>query len=396
MRGLVFFLGLLRTSSELTFPKSVHAFFYLWYGNPQTDGAFKHWDHELLPHWNEAIRKQYPTSVRFRPPELVHSPFYPRRGPYSSKDLATLREQMEEMKASGIDVAAVSWWGRPDQPGTTDTQGVSTDNVIPVVLEAAAQANMKIAFHLEPYVNRTSATVRLDIQHIRNQYGNSPALMMHEGRPLYYVYDSYHIKADDWATIFDAKGASTVRGTDLDGIFLALWLNEEDKRDIIAGSFDGSYTYFASAGFSYGSNPRGWRQMSEWSRKQGKLFIPSVGPGYIDIGIRPWNAHNTKSREDGRYYDRMWEHAVGCDPSTISITSYNEWGEGTQIEPAVAKRRVALPATKAETKGAAEARGAVMDEQILQKIGLGGAYEDYGEGGPDYYLTKTRAWAARY
>jgi glycoprotein endo-alpha-1,2-mannosidase len=95
--------------------------------------------------------------------------------------------------------------------------------------------------------------------------------------------------------------------------------------------------------------------MSAWSEQQGKLFVPSVGPGYVDIGIRPWNAMNTKRREGGRYYDGLWEHAVASHPSAISITSYNEWGEGTQIEPAVPKQRVAPPPTEAETKAAAEA-----------------------------------------
>ena len=37
----------------------------------------------------------------------------------------------------------------------------------------------------------------------------------------------------------------------------------------------------------------------------GKLFVPSVGPGYKDTGIRPWNYMNTKEREGGEYYERM-------------------------------------------------------------------------------------------
>ena len=25
-------------------------FYYLWYGNPQHNGRWQHWDHEVLPH----------------------------------------------------------------------------------------------------------------------------------------------------------------------------------------------------------------------------------------------------------------------------------------------------------------------------------------------------------
>ena len=48
--------------------------------------------------------------------------------------------------------------------------------------------------------------------------------------------------------------------------------------------------------------------------------------------IRPWNTEHTRDRERGQYYDSMWAHALGSAPHAISITSYNEWGEGTQIE----------------------------------------------------------------
>jgi glycoprotein endo-alpha-1,2-mannosidase len=54
----------------------------------------------------------------------------------------------------------------------------------------------------------------------------------------------------------------------------------------------------------------------------------------------------------GQYYEKMWTLAVDIDPDFVrleslllvycshflrySITSFNEWGEGTQIEPAMA------------------------------------------------------------
>ena len=47
------------------------------------------------------------------------------------------------------------------------------------------------------------------------------------------------------------------------------------------------------------------------------------------------NAENTRDRENGGYYDRMFRAAVDASPDVVFITSFNEWGEGTQIEPAV-------------------------------------------------------------
>ena len=63
-------------------------------------------------------------------------------------------------------------------------------------------------------------------------------------------------------------------------------------------------------------------------------IVLSVGPGYVDHNIRPWNTHNSRHRAHGHYYNDMWQKAMDANPDAMSVTSYNEWGEGTQIEPA--------------------------------------------------------------
>ena len=41
-----------------------------------------------------------------------------------------------------------------------------------------------------------------------------------------------------------------------------------------------------------------------------------------------------KPRRDGKTYDAMWRAAIKSGADGVTITSYNEWHEGTQIEPA--------------------------------------------------------------
>jgi len=78
--------------------------------------------------------------------------------------------------------------------------------------------------------------------------------------------------------------------------------------------------------------------MAAFARENNLIYIPSVGPGYADTRIRPWNEKTTKSRDQGRYYEEMFKNAVNTAPDIISITSFNEWHEGTQIEPAVPRK----------------------------------------------------------
>ena len=37
----------------------VGVFYYVWYGTPEIDGAYMHWNHSILPHWNAHIRTQH-------------------------------------------------------------------------------------------------------------------------------------------------------------------------------------------------------------------------------------------------------------------------------------------------------------------------------------------------
>ena len=156
------------------------------------------------------------------------------------------------------------------------------------------------------------------------------------------------------------------------GIFLGLYLNHgESKKHILNSGFDGFYTYFAAKKFTDGSTPeKSWNVMAKWSIENNLLFVPSVGPGYDDTRIRPWNSKNKKLRDGGKYYKSFWDVIMNINKQSVkvqsidngkseekeekkdgkdgngnskvaieyvSITSFNEWHEGTQIEESVKK-----------------------------------------------------------
>ena len=62
------------------------------------------------------------------------------------------------------------------------------------------------------------------------------------------------------------------------------------------------------------------------------LCLPSVGPGFD--AQRATGEPRVKARSDGATYDSMWQAAIGSGADAVTITSFNEWHEGTQIEPA--------------------------------------------------------------
>ena len=160
---------------------------------------------------------------------------------------------------------------------------------------------------------------------------------MGKSLPLFYIYDSYLTSPEAWAHLLTPNGPHSIRNTPYDGVFIALLVEEGHTHDILAAGFDGMYTYFASNGFSFGSSHQNWKAVKNFCDANNLMFIPSVGPGYIDTSIRPWNNHNTRNRVNGKYYETALQAALTVRPEIVSITSFNEWHEGTQIEKAIPK-----------------------------------------------------------
>ncbi len=325
----------------------VHTFYYGWYGNPEYDGDYAHWNHKILPHgpdprWIDA--GHYPGG------EDIGANFYPELGTYSSNDPEIISKHMEMIKEAGIGVLAFSWWGK----------NASEEQSLMSYFDIADQYGLKITFHIEPFY-RSIEEFRDLLSYISGKYGDHPALYKFNGKPLYYVYDSYKHSSDEWRKILDPAGVSTVRNTALDGSFIGIWVLRTSGDFFLSSGFDGFYTYYASDKYVYGSNPDNWAELADFAEKHELIFIPSVGPGYIDTRIRPWNVNTTVTRDHGKYYENMFQRALAVNPEFISITSFNEWHEGTQIEPAIPK---SIPRY---------------------------SYEDYGpEVDPWFYLKKTK------
>ena len=79
------------------------------------------------------------------------------------------------------------------------------------------------------------------------RYGNHSALYrmqqdgqrLQDGKPVFYVYDSYHTSPAEWSTVLGRHGAKSIRGGKYDCIVLGLWVEAHHGEDLRAGGFDG-------------------------------------------------------------------------------------------------------------------------------------------------------------
>ncbi|TKS82358.1 Glycoprotein endo-alpha-1,2-mannosidase-like protein [Collichthys lucidus] len=303
----------------------VQIFYYTWYGNPHMDGKYIHWDHILVPHWDPKIASSYPRG-RHMPPEDIGSSFYPELNPYSSRDPDVLESHMEQIGASAAGtvqgcnggtlellerdggVLVLSWY----PPGLADDNGEPAEDLVPAVLDAAYRHNLKdltpdvcsfselssirakpgqkaaaaagsVAFHIQPYRGRNDQSVHDNIKYIIDRYGDHGAFYKFtsstgKSLPLFYIYDSYLTPPESWSEFLTPSGSHSVRGSAYDSVFIALIVDERHRHDILAGGFDGMYTYFASNGFSFGSSHQNWKAIKAFCDRQQPPLHPQRRP----------------------------------------------------------------------------------------------------------------------
>jgi hypothetical protein len=327
----------------------VAAFYYPWYGNPKFDSQWIHWDGD--------------GAYTFNPPQDISSDYYPAMGAYSSHDPAVVAQHMAWLRQAGIGVIITSWWG----------QGTNEDSVVPLLLQMAERYGIKVAFHIEPYPERTASSLVSDIKYIYQNYGNSPAFFRstsstryspgNQPKGMFFVWCIEFIgecgkqstQADYWQSamdeihalpggtlvIADTLQSSWVDGSHLDGLYNYVTLHLDQE-----------------GGFAWA------RSLPPYS-----LYIPSVIPGNSAQRVG-YPADTLVPRNDGVTFNDQWAAALGTgvQPDMVTITSFNEWHEGSLIEP---------PAVGATN-------------------GKGYTYADFGKLPPDGYLTLSHQWIQKY
>jgi hypothetical protein len=281
----------------------VTAFFYFWYGTKDQDGAWRHWN-----------------QLAHNPPDDIASSFYPQRGPYSSRDVTVLAAQMADLRAAGVGVIAVSWWG----------QGGWEDQDLGALFDAAQAGGIKIAFHLEPYNGQSASSVAADIRYLIGRFGSSPALYRvaratsgdssNSPRPVFYLFAASRLAATDLR-----QAIAGLRGTADDAIVM---IHSPKAVSATRVKADGVYTYDAMA------SPDSFAGLAADCKTANIICSPSVAPGFDNSHAVATNIQ-TVSRDGGARYDAMWQAALASNSPWVSVTSFNEWHEGTQIEPAV-------------------------------------------------------------
>jgi hypothetical protein len=148
----------------------VAAFFYPWYGNPDTSGRWVHWDGESMQppaRWTSRYLPNYPESG-----------WNPAVQLYDSTNPQVLRWQDRALVRAGIDIAISSWWG----------VGTYEDQALDRAIRACKSVQWCIYYEQEAYGDPSTAQIYQDIKSVLDRFGPTGNYARIDGKWLVFVY----------------------------------------------------------------------------------------------------------------------------------------------------------------------------------------------------------------
>ncbi len=271
------------------------SFFYLWYQQPNTNGVWSYWiDHGNNPpqSWFSHYLPDYRADVVDPASEL-----------YSSMNYDVFKWQVSKLAEAKQEVAIASWWG----PGRKEDVALQTivNAYMPRADNPYPNLRWCIYYEAEGYADESVDMLVANLEYIKSTLASSSSYLKVDGKPVIFVY----------AGANDSPGTMTQRwkqaNAQIGGYFYVVLkvfpgyeadINQPDSwhqyAPAVRGEIHGSYSAFVSPGFwldNGNSSPRLPRSLSE--------FEAAV--------INMVNANVT------------WK----------LVETWNEWGEGTSVEP---------------------------------------------------------------
>lgn len=298
-------------------------------------------------------------------------PIQPELGKYSSRDPKVAEQHIRWATEHGIDFFVLSWWPQDPEIERRAQEGFLKARNLGDIKFCLLYESQGLAFHPGlGTVNFGGATVEEFLRHfdtIADRYFSNPSYLRIDGRPVVMLYITRTYTGLYTEAIHQLRRRMRKRGFDLfivgDEIFWKVKRGdtlEADQREPVPSRvqlFDAVTSYNLYEGEF--QQHRGYRGLPRLLSDSAKLYqryrdasgsrtvlFPQVLPGYNDRVMRlaaidhfPIPRRVRPDAPDGStlatYIERLARPFVDPRNPVVLVTSFNEWNEGSEIEPTV-------------------------------------------------------------
>lgn len=250
----------------------------------------------------------------------IASHFHPLIGPYDSGDEYVLEYHLLTMRAAGIDGVIVDWYGLSD---LRDYAALHRNTTL--MLQQCERLGMKFVICYEDQTvpalveaGRLDEAKRVDhvveeLTWLSKYWFRSGAYVKQAGQPVLLSFGFGGLKNDEWGQVIERLE------------FPVQYFSQNIRR---AG---------AVGGFDWPAPQQGPQHVDAFIKRAGEweAAIPVVYPRFVDIyqqaGVN--DGYGLIEDRNGRTFRSTLARATKVNPPIIQIATWNDWGEGTQIEP---------------------------------------------------------------
>lgn len=299
-----------------------------WFSVPEISGCWEMWNSEYKQNIHD------PEKFRADGKRDIAAFGYPLIGPYDSADEDAIRWQLSLMQQIGIDGVIVDWDGRRINPHRHEK--------FLVLLRVMREFPLKLIVCFEEWAGYyplgTFQTADEGVQAavaelawLRENVIDSGLYECSDGEYPVLVFrkmPGHMFGKAEWDQIRSDPAAKNMR-------FYFENCYDDDLREVADGWF------FWVGGFDKNNrNDLDYhrRAMDAYESRVaqigGKEIIRSVVPGFDDTCVWGWgDGQRIAPRYDGKRYDVCWERVLKSESRYVQIVTWNDWNEGSHIEP---------------------------------------------------------------
>lgn len=288
--------------------KPVYMHYMPWFDSPEYGGSWG-------IHWTMSTRN--PDVIEDGQRQIA-AHYYPLIGPYDSEDPLVIDYHMLLMKYAGVDGVLINWYGEEGTNNDIDALLKNSNAII----DRTDDTGMEFAVVLEDRFAGSIEDTKANIKYLEDNYYGNKQYISFDNRPLTLLFGPItFFGADKWTEILNVSGANEV--------FMPLWHTTSSVgADNATGEFAWVYRNGSSGLASF------------YSARTAASFVG--GGAYA--GFKDYYAQGGWGDEIGWELEvsaaRMKETldlAASNDDKLdfVQLITWNDFGEGTMIEPTV-------------------------------------------------------------